>query len=417
MAAVVGLQSLQHNNDSRKMKNLAHKIYVTAFCLLTMIAVSTTADAQKKRSSKTTKRTTTKTKPKTTPAKSSVTAQTAPVETTPVATPPVTAQTTLPKDSLPVDSLPPMDGFFKSEMFNNAKAYNYPAINSRDARFFKRIWRDIDVNDPKNALFNVPGATLAEIILEGLRTGKLAAYEPSATNNDSTFAKRINVLNALSRFQDSTMVDQFDSNGNKIGSKMVLNDFNPASITKFRTKEDIYFDKKRSMVVTRIIGIAPLKAITAAGAVVGEAPVFWLYFPQCRDFFATKDVSDPDRNLYDTSLDDIFLQKRYTSTIVRETGSNTQRTTAQIASTTAALPGATAADVLNADQDKAAKSKSIESKIQNFKSKTWSYDIQKTPTAAEKKAAEKAQKDAEKAQKAAEKAASKPVKTATPPKQ
>ncbi|WP_311949242.1 type IX secretion system ring protein PorN/GldN [Mucilaginibacter terrae] len=397
------------------MKNLAHKIYVTAFCLLALVAVSNTADAQKKRTSKkSTKRTTTKPKAKTTAPKTDYNTQAPAVtETTPVATPPVNAQTTLPKDSLPTDSLPPMDGFFKSEMFNNAKAYNYPAISSRDARFYKRIWRDIDVNDPKNALFNVPGATLAEIVLEGLRTGKITAYEPSATNNDSTFAKRINVLNALSRFQDSTMVDQFDANGNKIGSKMVLNDFNPASITKFRTKEDIYFDKKRSMVVTRIIGIAPLKAISAGGSIVGEAPVFWLYFPQCRDFFATKDVSDPDRNLYDTSLDDIFLQKRYTSTIVRETGSNTQRTTAQIASATGVLPGATAADVINGEQDKTAKSKSIESKIQNFKAKTWSYDIQKTPTAAEKKAAEKAQKEAEKAQKAAEKAASKPAKTPT----
>lgn len=392
------------------MKNLAHKIYVTAFCLLIMVAVSTTAHAQKKRSSKSTKRTTTKTKPKSTPAKTPVAVETAPVETAPVATPPVTAQTAI-KDSLPVDSLPPMDGFFKSEMFNNAKAYNYPAINSRDARFYKRIWRDIDVNDPKNALFNVPGATLAEIILEGLRSGKLSAYDPSATNNDSTFAKRITVLNAMSRFQDSTMVDQFDSNGNKLGSKMVLNDFNPASITKFRTKEDIYFDKKRSMVVTRIIGIAPLKSIQAAGTTVGEAPVFWLYFPQCRDFFATKDVSDPDRNLYDTSLDDIFLQKRYTSVIVRETGSNTQRTTAQLASTTAAIPGTTVNEAINGDQDKAAKSKAIESKIQNYKTKTWSYDIQKTPTAAEKKAAEKAQKDAEKAKKDAEKAAKQPAKT------
>ncbi|WP_295773565.1 gliding motility protein GldN [uncultured Mucilaginibacter sp.] len=387
------------------MKKLTHKFYVTAFSLIALVAVTTTADAQK-RKSRSTKARTTKSKPVVKPA---YTAQTEPVVTetaTPVVTPPVNAQTNMPKDSLPTDTLPVMDGFFKSEMFNNAKAYNYPAIQARDARFYKRIWRDIDVNDPKNALLNVPGATLAEIVLEGLRSGKLTAYDPSPTNNDSTFATRINMLGAMSRFQDSTMVDQFDANGNKIGSKMVLNDFNPASITKFRTKEDIYFDKKRSMVVTRIIGIAPLKAIQAAGTTVGEAPVFWLYFPQCRDFFATKDVSDPDRNLYDTSLDDIFLQKRYTSTIVRESGSNTQRTTAQIASANAALAG-TATDVLNAEQDKSAKSKNIESKIQNFKSKTWSYEIQKTQTAAEKKAAEKAKKDAEKAQKDAQKAESK----------
>jgi gliding motility associated protien GldN len=387
------------------MKKLAYKSFLTAFCLLAIISVSTTASAQKRKAKSTKARTTANAKPK----------YVAPVQTQEAApaatTAPVNAALTPAiKDTLPADSLPPMDGYYRNEMYNNAKAFNYPAIDSRDVRFYKRVWRDIDVNDPKNSLFNTPGATLAETVLEGLRTGKLTAYEPSATNSDSTFAKRINIRNALSRFQDSTMVDQFDSNGNKIGSKMVLNDFNPASITKFRTKEDIYFDKKRSMVVTRIIGIAPLKAIMAAGTSVGEAPVFWLYFPQCRDYFATKDVSDPDRNLYDTSLDDIFVQRKYTSTIVRATGSSNFRTTSQIAA--AAVPGVTTADALNGDKDKAANSKEIEAKIQSFKDKTWNYDIQKTRTAAEKKAAEKAEKAARDAEKNAKKNADKAAKPA-----
>ena len=391
------------------MKRSAYKTLATAFCLLAILSVSTTADAQRKKTTKksTKARTTVKAKPK---AKYVAPVETMPETTTPVSTSPVTALAPAVKDSLPADSLPPMDGFYRNEMYNNAKAFNYPAIDSRDVRFYKRVWRDIDVNDPKNSLFNTPGATLAEIVLEGLRTGKLTAYEPSATNGDSTFATRINMVSALSRFQDSTLVDQFDSNGNKIGSKMVLNDFNPASIVKFRTKEDIYFDKKRSMVVTRIIGIAPLKAIMAAGTTVGEAPVFWLYFPQCRDFFATKDVSDPDRNLYDTSLDDIFVQRKYTSTIVRATGSSNFRTTSQIAA--AAIPGVNTADALNADKDKAATSKEIEAKIQSFKDKTWNYEIQKKQTAAEKKATEKAEKAARDAEKNAKKNADKAAKPA-----
>jgi gliding motility associated protien GldN len=395
------------------MKILAHKISITALCVLGILSVTNTADAQKKKSKSTKARTTVKARPTSVqsatvpagsnnlvPASQQLTASTTPV--------------TAVKDSLPADSLPPMDGYYKNDMYNNAKAFGYPAVSSRDVRFFKRVWRDVDVNDPKNSLLNTPGATLAEIVLEGLRTGKLTAYDPSPTNNDSTFAKRINVIGALSRFQDSTMVDQFDSNGNKIGSRMVLNDFNPASITKFRIKEDIYFDKKRSMVVSRIIGIAPLKAIQAAGTTVGEAPVFWLYFPQARDFFATKDVSDPDRNLYDTSLDDIFLQKRFTSTIVRATGSNNaSRTTAQIAAT--AVPGATATDALNADKDKAETAKQIEAKIETFKAKTWDYKIKKTPTAAEKKAAAAAEKAAANAEKNAEKNAKKTADQAAKP--
>ncbi|MFD1256850.1 gliding motility protein GldN [Mucilaginibacter terrae] len=386
------------------MKNLAHKIYITAFCLLGILFLSSTADAQKKKSRSTKAKSTVKAKPKVTKpvaAEPLIAQETLPVTTST----PVIAQTAV-KDSLPADSLPPMDGFYKNEMYTNAKAFNYPAINSRDVKFFKRVWRDIDVKDPKNSLLNTPGATLAEMILEGVRTGKLTAYEPSATNNDSTFAKRIDSRSALSRFQDSAMVDKFDANGNKVSSQMVLNAFNPENVTKFRTKEDIYFDKKRSMVVTRIIGIAPLKAIQAAGSTVGEAPVFWLYFPQCRDFFATKDISDPDRNLYDTTLDDIFVQRKYASTINRATGSEAARTTAQLAAA-ATVPGATAADIINADQDKSVKSKQIEASIEKFKANTWDYKIKKTPTAAEKKAAAAAEKKTTAAEKNAEKASKK----------
>jgi gliding motility associated protien GldN len=390
------------------MKNLAHKVYITAFCLLGILTVSTTADAQKKKARSTKARTAVKTKPKVAISEPTPLTQ----ESVPVATTPVVAQTAV-KDSLPADSLPPMDGFYKNEMYTNAKAFNYPAINSRDVRFFKRVWRDIDVKDPKNSLLNTPGATLAEMILEGVRTGKLTAYEPSPTNNDSTFAKRIVSREALARFQDSAMVDKFDANGNKVSSQMVLNAFNPENITKFRTKEDIYFDKKRSMVVTRIIGIAPLKAIQAAGSTVGEAPVFWLYFPQCRDFFATKDISDPDRNLYDTTLDDIFVQRKYASTINRATGSDAARTTAQLAAAT--VPGATATDIINADQDKSVKSKQIEASIEKFKANTWDYKIKKTPTAAEKKAAAAAEKKAAAAEKNAEKASKKAADDAAKP--
>ena len=46
------------------MKNLAHKVYITAFCLLGILTVSTTADAQKRKSRSTKAKTTVKAKPK-----------------------------------------------------------------------------------------------------------------------------------------------------------------------------------------------------------------------------------------------------------------------------------------------------------------------------------------------------------------
>jgi len=376
------------------MKTLTHKIFIATFCVLGIVSVSTNADAQKRKAKSTKARTSVKAKTTSTRTPQSSHVNTLAQNTTP-------ANNTA--DVLPPNQPLPTDGYEKNEMYTNAKAYNYPGINSRDVKFYKRVWRDIDVNDAKNSLFNTPGATLADIVLEGLRTGKLTAYEPSATNSDSTFARPLTLGKALSKLQDSVMVDQFDQNGNKIGSKMVLNDFNAARVTKFRTKEDIYFDKKRSMIVTRIVGLAPLMSAQVAGATVGETPAFWLYFPQCRDFFATKDVTDPDRNIYDTTIDDLFVQGKYASSIVRASGNDTR------VSTNAAIAGA-AIDPAAADKDKAEVSKLVEAKIESFKSNTWDYKMKAaTKTDADKRDAMAAERKQKKAAAAAEKKAKKPA--------
>ncbi len=373
------------------MKTLTHKIFIAAFCVLGVVSVSTTADAQKRKAKSTKARTSVK-------AKTTLNSTSRSAQVNTIAQNNVSANNSA--DVLPPNQPLPTDGYEKNEMYTNAKAFNYPGINSRDVKFYKRVWRDIDVNDPKNSLFNTPGATLADIVLEGLRTGKLTAYEPSATNSDSTFARPLTLSKALSKLQDSVMVDQFDQNGNKIGSKMVLNDFNAARVTKFRTKEDIYFDKKRSMIVTRIVGLAPLMAAQVAGTNVGETPAFWLYFPQCRDFFATKDVTDPDRNIYDTTIDDLFVQGKYASSIVRASGNDT-RPNAQLANT--AIAGA-AIDPAAAEKDKAEVSKLVESKIENFKASTWDYKMKASPkTDSDKREAMANERKEKKAAAAAEK--------------
>ena len=51
---------------------------------------------------------------------------------------------------------------------------------------------------------------------------------------------------------------------------------------------------------------------------VGSTPAFWLYFPQLRYSLVKVDITDPDKGLYDMTMDDLFVQKKYASTIIRE---------------------------------------------------------------------------------------------------
>lgn len=215
----------------------------------------------------------------------------------------------------------PQDGFYRRNIREDAKPYEYPDVNINSVKFYKRIWRDIDLDDTANYILATPGESLMALIVQGIDSGDITAFDAKSTPDNPTgdgFTQPLTPKQAMSRLADSVLVPIFDENGNQIASEMMLNDFNPQSIRKFRVKEDIFFDKQRSRVETRIIGIAPLIHIDAAGELLAEQPVFWLYFPECRELFVKKKVINPDGKGANLSFDDVFVQHKFKSTIVKE---------------------------------------------------------------------------------------------------
>ncbi|WET70800.1 gliding motility protein GldN [Sphingobacterium sp.] len=215
------------------------------------------------------------------------------------------------------DTIPLTDGFYQANNMEDAVPFAYPEVNKKNIRFYKRVWRDIDLKDEKNSILAIPGNSLIEVVMKAIEKGKLSLYSP----NDDSFKGRLSAQEGMARFADSVLVPIFDGEGNQIDSKMALNEFDPARVTKFRIKEDIFFDKQRSRLETRIIGVAPLMNITTSAELaesVGATPAFWLYFPQLRYSLIQVDISDPDKGLYDMTMDDFFVQNKFASTIVRE---------------------------------------------------------------------------------------------------
>jgi len=215
------------------------------------------------------------------------------------------------------DTIPLTDGFYQANNMEDAVPFAYPEVNKKNIRFYKRVWRDIDLKDEKNNVLAVPGNSLIEVVMKAIEKGKLSLYSP----DDDSFKGRLSAQEGMARFADSVLVPIFDGEGNQIDSKMALNEFDPARVTKFRIKEDIFFDKQRSRLETRIIGVAPLMNITTSAELaesVGATPAFWLYFPQLRYSLIQVDISDPDKGLYDMTMDDFFVQNKFASTIVRE---------------------------------------------------------------------------------------------------
>lgn len=254
-----------------------------------------------------------------------------------------------------MDTIPVRDGFYQVNNLTNAVPFAYPKVNLKNIRFYKRIWRDIDLKDEKNFIYATPGASLIEAIMAGIQEGKLTPYSPE----DDSFKTRMTAREGEARFADSVLVPIFDDEGNQIDAVMTLNEFNPERVTKFRIKEDLFFDKQRGRLETRIIGVAPLMDISTSAELsesVGSTPAFWLYFPQLRYTLVKIDVSDPDRGLYDMSMDDLFVQRKFESKIIRESS-----------------PGAQQTELAIAEDGQIQDAVEIEDKIENYKKKIWTY--------------------------------------------
>lgn len=216
---------------------------------------------------------------------------------------------------------PPTDGYAIKSDIENRRVIPYSSVRTGDVVFSKRIWREMDLNDSKNHVFASPKAKLIDVLMDAVLAGELTAYDPTPTKEDPTgdsFLKRLSSDQALGRFVDSVLVPQFDDEGYEISSTMMAGEFNSDSVTRFRIKEDWFYDRQRSVFEPRIVGIAPLMKINMGGVSLDEQPAFWIYFPEARHILVNKQVADPVNDALGISFDDLFTRRQFSSTIIKE---------------------------------------------------------------------------------------------------
>jgi|UniRef100_UPI00404A705F gliding motility associated protien GldN len=222
----------------------------------------------------------------------------------------------------------PVDGFYQKTNVLNARVSPYAGLRESDVMFSKRVWREIDLRDKVNMIFASPKSRLITILTDAIQAGELTAYDASSTKNDvngDEFSVVLKAEEAMARFADSVLVPIFDKDGNQTGTVVKAGEFNPDSIIKFRIKEDWIFDKQRSIFEPRIVGIAPMVRISAAGQAFDEQPAFWIYFPEVRQLLVTKAVVNRSNDATGLSYDDIFIKRIFASYIVKESNAEDLR--------------------------------------------------------------------------------------------
>jgi len=239
-------------------------------------------------------------------------------------------------------SVEDMNSVYKKEKHHNKIVQKYAPLRQADVMWSRKIWREIDLRQKINHAFYYPGNTgeagaaitddrmsLIDVIYSAIQEGTITAYGNAVYDDEfrspmtATEIKTIGgAVEEIREVTDMELVRQgvdIDLAKKTVAVKIP---FNRNTVKKWRLKEEWFFDKQRSVMDVRIIGLAPLQEnrdeITNK-LTGGFSPLFWVHFPEAREVLINAEVfnlvkNDAERRTYD----DIFWKRMFGSVIVRE---------------------------------------------------------------------------------------------------
>lgn len=209
-----------------------------------------------------------------------------------------------------------VDGAYKREKYKKRPPIPLAPIREADVMYSWNILRVIDLNQKPNLVFTYPKSMFINVLIAALKSGELEGYlfktEELFPENAITSDEVINTLESFDTLLVTNPITLI------MEEKIEKTEFNPNDVVAIRMKEEWVFDKQVSTMVVRIIAIAPVMNLKSEGQIVGQVPMFWVYYPAIRNILANSEVFNWRNDGQKMSFDDIFIRRMFSSYIYKE---------------------------------------------------------------------------------------------------
>lgn len=203
--------------------------------------------------------------------------------------------------------------------------YRVPYVREADLMWSKRVWRVIDLREKMNLPLYYPNEptvclmSLFDVFKKALLTGELKAYANPIFDDEFTKVMSVDEIQKLFVSWDSTAQSEDINNPGQYNNTPQKTEITSASVQQYWIKEDWFFDKQRSVMESRIIGICPLIGKQAeSGEVIGVKPLFWIYFPDARPYLAKAASFNSHNDAQRMSYDELFAKRKFSSYVYKE---------------------------------------------------------------------------------------------------
>jgi len=233
-----------------------------------------------------------------------------------------------------------MNSVYKKEKHHNKRVQQYAPLRQADAMWSRKIWREIDLRQKINHPFYYPEndgiahtiqdrKSLIDVIYSAIQEGSITAYGNPAMDDEFREVMSQDAIKQIGG-ADEKLIEVIDWDAVAEGAdpeeakttRLNKVPFNRNSVKKWRLKEEWFFDKQRSVMDVRIIGMAPLQEDRdeVNGQLTGTfSPLFWVHFPEAREILINAEVFNLVKNNAERrTYDDIFWKRMFGSTITKE---------------------------------------------------------------------------------------------------
>ena len=233
-----------------------------------------------------------------------------------------------------------MNSVYKKEKHHNKRVQQYAPLRQADVMWSRKIWREIDLRQKINHPFYYPEndgvahtiedrKSLIDVIYSAILEGSITAYGNPAMDDEFREVMSQDDIKKIGGAKEE-LIEVIDWDAVAEGAdpeeakttKLNKIPFNRNSVKKWRLKEEWFFDKQRSVMDVRIIGLAPLQEDRdeVNNQLLGTfSPLFWVHFPEARAILINAEVFNLVKNNAERrTYDDIFWKRMFGSTIVKE---------------------------------------------------------------------------------------------------
>lgn len=219
---------------------------------------------------------------------------------------------------------PPIDPC-KGQRIARPFPVNYVYVREADVMWSKRVWRVIDLREKLNLPIYYPEEptvclmSLFDVFKCALLNDNLQAFANPIFDDEFMFPMTKDEVRSLLVAWDSTNQAEDVNNPGEMITVPLKTEITASGIRQYWIKEDWFFDKERSVMEARIIGICPLaEKISESGEVIGVRPLFWIYFPDARPYLAKAAVFNRHNDAERMSYDELFVKRIFSSYVYKE---------------------------------------------------------------------------------------------------